>query len=83
MRDRNLALDCAQHARLFFGSADLRLEVAAHESFTLTPSDVIRDALARDYDAMGGMIFEPPPPINNVFQAIADLKQHLNTDSTN
>jgi len=83
MYDRSLALDCARHARLFFGSADLRLEVAAHGSFTLTPSDVMRDALARDYDAMSGMIFEPPPPIDDVFQAIADLEQHLNTDSTN
>lgn len=32
---------------------------------------------------MSGMIFEPPPPINNVFQAIADLEQHLNADPTN
>lgn len=83
MNDRNLALDCARHARLFFGSADLRLDVAAHGSFTLAPSDAMRDALARDYDAMGGMIFEPPPRIDNVFQAIADLEQHLNTDRTN
>ncbi len=83
MNNRNLALDCARHARLFFGSADLRLDVAAHGSFTLAPSDAMREALVRDYDAMGGMIFEPPPRINNVFQAIADLEQRLNTDPTN
>ncbi|MGB6103215.1 MAG: nucleotidyl transferase AbiEii/AbiGii toxin family protein [Pusillimonas sp.] len=83
MNNRNLALDCARHARLFFGSADLRLDVAAHGSFTLAPSDAMREALVRDYDAMGGMIFEPPPGIDNVFQAIADLEQRLNTDSTN
>lgn len=83
MHDRNLALNCAQHARLFFGSSDLRLDVAKHGSFTLTPSDAMRDALVRDYDAMGGMIFEPPPSIDNVFQIIADLEQRLNSRTAN
>ncbi|AUL45898.1 hypothetical protein BTL55_02085 [Bordetella trematum] len=77
--DRDLAQDCARHARLFFGSADLRLDIAAHGSFSLMPSDVMRDALARDYEAMGGMIFGQLPAIDNVFQAIAGLEQRLNT----
>jgi len=83
MNDRTLAQDCVQHARLFFGSADLRLDVAAHGAFTLTPSKAMRDALARDYDAMGGMIFEPPPSMDQVFQIVTDLEQRLNTESPN
>jgi len=43
----------------------------------------MRDALTRDYDAMSGMVVEPPPRVDNVFQAIADLEQHLNADPTN
>lgn len=82
MIDRHLAHDCVQHARLFFGSADLRLDVAAHGSFTLTPSDAMRDALARDYEAMGGMVFGLLPTIDDVLQAIADLEQRLNTHPT-
>jgi len=79
MIDRDLALDCAQHARLFFGSTDLRLDVAAHGSFSLTPSEAMRDALARDYEAMSGMIFGRLPPIDAVLQSIAGLEQRLNT----
>jgi Nucleotidyl transferase AbiEii toxin, Type IV TA system len=52
-----LALDCAQHARMFFGSADFRLYCAMPGTFTLTPTSEMRDALARDYVAMSGMVF--------------------------
>lgn len=64
MADRHLAQDCAQHARLFFGSADLRLDIAAHGYFTLVPSDALRHPLTRDYEAMSGMIFGPLPAID-------------------
>ncbi len=77
--DRHLAQDCAQHARLFFGSPDLRLDVAAHGSFTLAPSITMHDALTRDYEAMSGMIFGPLPAIKDVLQVLADLEQRLNT----
>ena len=52
--DHALAMDCAQHARLFFGSVDLGLNTALPGSFTLTPGAAMRDALARDYAAMSG-----------------------------
>lgn len=80
MEDRNLAKDCAQHARLFFGSADLHLDIAVHGTFTLSPSDAMHDALNRDYEAMGGMIFGPLPDIADVLKTIADLEQSLNTN---
>jgi len=82
MADRLLAQDCAQHARLFFGSADLRLDMATHGSFTLSPSEAMHDALARDYEAMSGMIFGPFPAIDEVLHAVAQLEQHLNTNPT-
>lgn len=82
MADRRLAQDCAQHARLFFGSADLRLDIAVHGSFTLSPSDAMHDALARDYEAMSGMIFGPFPAIDEVLKVVADLEQRLNTHCT-
>ncbi|WP_353154830.1 nucleotidyl transferase AbiEii/AbiGii toxin family protein [Pollutimonas bauzanensis] len=82
MADRLLAQDCAQHARLFFGSADLRLDVAAHGTFTLSPPDAMHDALTRDYEAMSGMIFGPFPAIDEVLQVVAELEQRLNTNLT-
>lgn len=80
--DRNLAQDCAQHARLFFGSADLGLGSAAHGTFTLTTSAAMRDALIRDYEAMSGMIFGTLPTLDDVLQTIADLEQRLNLSSS-
>jgi hypothetical protein len=76
--DRDLAQDCAQHARLFFGSADLGLNMAAHGTFTLSPSQSMREALARDYAAMSGMIFGSLPEIGGVLQEIEVLERRLN-----
>ena len=77
--DQLLAKDCAQHARLFFGSADLRLDIAAHGSFTLSPSKAMLDPLTRDYEAMSGMIFGALPTIDEVLGVIPELEHRLNT----
>lgn len=39
----------------------------------------MREALARDYVAMGGMIFGPLPDIDDVLYAIKELESRLNT----
>ena len=73
-----LAIDCAQHARLFFGSTDLGLDTAAPGTFTLNPSAAMRDALLKDYDAMAGMVFGAVPSLDAVlatvraFEAVAN-----------
>lgn len=41
MDQHGLAIDCAQHARLFFGSPDLGLETAQSGSFALMPNAAI------------------------------------------
>ncbi|MCZ8391584.1 nucleotidyl transferase AbiEii/AbiGii toxin family protein [Achromobacter xylosoxidans] len=76
--DHSLARDCAQHARLFFGSADLGLDTAAHGTFTLVPPPPMRETLARDYAAMGGMIFGSLPEIDDVLHALEVLEIRLN-----
>jgi len=76
--DQILALDCARHARLFFGSADLGLDLAARGSFTLVPSLTMRDALIRDYSAMTGMIFGDVPELDVILQSTTRLEQILN-----
>lgn len=73
-----LAEDCARHARLFFGSADLGLDSALHGTFTLTPSGPMRDALRRDYQAMSGMIFHAIPPLDEVLASIEQVEQIVN-----
>jgi len=78
LADHSLAEDCARHARLFFGSADLGLEAAHRGTFTLAPSREMRDALQRDYAAMVGMVFGGAPSLNDVFATIDDVERAAN-----
>ena len=76
--DHALAIDCARHARLFFGSADLGLDSAVPGTFTLTPSPVMREALARDYEAMAGMVFGDIPRFDAVLDSAERFEQIVN-----
>lgn len=78
-----LAIDCAHHSRLFFGSADLGLDTAAPGRFTLTPSSAMRDALAKDYEAMAGMVFGAIPSLDDVLASASRFEQMVNrSDAT-
>ena len=48
LADQTLALDCARHARLFFGSPDLGLDSATRGAYTLMPDKDMIAALATD-----------------------------------
>lgn len=76
--DHELAIDCAHHARLFFGSADLGLDLAAPGTFTLTPSPAMREALKKDYEAMAGMVFGDIPPLDTVLRSAEHFEQIVN-----
>ena len=76
--DQVLAIDCARHARLFFGNADLGLDIAVPGTFTLTPSAAMRDALERDYEAMAGMVFGEVPRLSAVLDSAARFEQIVN-----
>lgn len=76
-----LAEDCARHARLFFGSPDLRLDIARHGTFTLMPSAGMLDALRRDYTAMTGMIFHEVPSLADVLASVERLEATINARS--
>lgn len=83
LADRALALDCARHARLFFGSADLGLESAAPGAFTLAPGAAMRDALAKDYEAMAGMVFGAIPSLSDVLGSVQRLEGTINAVAYN
>lgn len=76
--DHGLAADCATHARLFFGSADLGLDSAVAGTFTLTPDAAMHDALGRDYAAMSGMIFGDIPSLDTVLASVTALQEANN-----
>jgi hypothetical protein len=80
--DHVLALDCAQHARLFFGSTDLGLDVASPGSFTLVPDAAMRQLLTKDYAAMAGMIFGNKPKFETVLQSVEKLERLVNFSQT-
>lgn len=76
--DQALAMDCATHARLFFGSPDLGLDTAKPGTYTLVPEGIMREALAKDYAAMSGMIFGTVPKLDDVLASVEQLQQSLN-----
>jgi len=76
--DHELAIDCAHHAKLFFGSADLGLDIAVPGTFTLTPSPAMREALEKDYVAMAGMVFGDVPPFDAVLRSAEHFEQIVN-----
>lgn len=77
--DHVLALDCAHHARLFFGSADLGLDTATPGTFTLMPGLAMRETLAKDYEAMVGMVFGEVPPLDAVLDSVKRLELAIGT----
>jgi hypothetical protein len=78
LTDRDLAADCARHARMFFHSHDLDLEHAVPGTLLLAPSSTMLEPLRRDYDAMTGMILGAAPAFDEVVAAIAALELRLN-----
>jgi Nucleotidyl transferase AbiEii toxin, Type IV TA system len=78
LTDYALALDCAQHARMFFGSTDFGLDSAMPGMFTLTPAAEMRDALAKDYTAMSGMVFGKMVELDMVLASVQRLEQLIN-----
>lgn len=78
LADRALGVDCARHARLFFGSPDLNLETAAPGTFTLQPASAMHEALERDYRAMVGMVFGKPPSLDEVLEGVAAVERAVN-----
>ena len=76
--DRQLAEDCARHARMFFNTPDFDLDQAVPGTFSLGPSASMLDALERDYNAMATMIMGPVPPVAEVMDAVSSLEARLN-----
>ncbi len=77
VHDRELARDCARHARMFFNRPDLNLDAAVEGNFTPAPSDAMLTALERDYVSMQGMIFGEIPKFSEVIARIHQLDDDL------
>jgi Nucleotidyl transferase AbiEii toxin, Type IV TA system len=78
LSDFDLALDCARHAQMFFGSPDLDLDTARPGSFALAPDEGMTRDLRRDYERMSGMIIGPVPAFEKVIESIRTLEERLN-----
>lgn len=74
-----MAIDCARHARAFFGRRDQDLDSAVAGRFTLAPSPGMVEALRADYANMIGMIFGTPPDFNAVIESVTSLEGRINT----
>ena len=76
--NRQLGMDCARHARMFFNNPDFDLDDAVAGTFSLSPSTSMRGALERDYEAMAPMIVGPVPSLAAVLDSIAECEMTVN-----
>ncbi len=76
--DRALGADCVAHARMFFNSPDLGLDLGVPGSFSLTPTSAMHEDLRRDYIRMAGMIIGDAPAFDEVMVSISALEDELN-----
>jgi len=76
--DRDLAANCALHAKLFFYRPDANLDAARPPTYALMPHDDMVPRLAQDYGLMQRMIFGAPPAFDAVLDSIARLEALAN-----
>ena len=78
--DFELAIDCADHAKIFFNrGASWNLDGARPGSFKLLPSPEMVTILRQDYQAMVAMIFGEIPDFDVVMDMIGDLEKQVNS----
>ena len=65
------------HKAVYFRSGWARYDLARPASFRLIPPDSRIAALKSDHQAMIPMFFNPPPPIDEVLDTIADLETRI------
>jgi hypothetical protein len=78
LADPGLGIDCSRHARLFFFSADYDLEHAVPGTLRICPTDEMKTALQRDYEAMSGMIFGQVPRFEDVLAVLGNVDRLIN-----
>lgn len=76
---QELAIDCSEHAQIFFNSAALDLKTAYAGTFSIVPSISMIKELKKDYDSMSGMIFGQVPVFDEVIEAISVFERKLNS----
>lgn len=76
---QELAVDCSEHAQMFFNSAALDLKTAYAGTFSIAPSISMIKELKKDYDSMSGMIFGQVPVFDEVIETISVFERKLNS----
>jgi hypothetical protein len=75
LAQRELLEDVIHHSRMAFASAWMRFEEAERGDLLIMPPDGMRQAIARDYQAMKGMIFGDILPFETVLERIAQIEK--------
>lgn len=77
----DLLKSVAEHKSIFFRSPPAKYEEAAPGSLRLVPTPQRRKELESDYARMRQMIFGEVPPLDHVFNALAELERKINEKS--
>lgn len=78
MANLDLLKSVAEHKSIFFRSPPSKYEEATPGSLRLVPTPQRRKELQADYARMRQMIFGEVPPLDHVFDLIAELERKIN-----
>lgn len=79
LADRELGMDCVEHARAFFNRNASNLDAAAGGRFDLVADPTMRAEIARDYELMASMIFGDVPPFDDVMASVERIAALLDS----
>ena len=74
LAQRELLADVIHHSRMAFASGWMKFDEAERGDLLVMPPEGMRKALARDYEAMKGMIFGDVPAFDWVLNRIAEVE---------
>ena len=78
LADRDLAVNCVRHARLFFNRPDFDLASAKPGSWAVAPNAEMLERLRGDYERTAPMIFGTAPTFDAILGSIERLNSAMN-----
>lgn len=78
LAEHDLLDQVVRNKSLMFADASASYATAVFATLRLSPSDAIRDALARDYAAMADMFMEDPPAFKELLAGLDALEKRIN-----
>lgn len=77
IHDFKLSTDVQIHTQQYFNRSSANLEMARHQTISLTPNSLLEKSLRKDYDNMKGMIFGQQPTFDEILSVVQWTEKSL------